>query len=675
MFYLFPIDSILRDKEVTIDSIDRSNLCLSKDREVARRCLHLFHHVPPDEIVTDLKDTGMTGLACVGVDGASIAVEDIRSERYTELIRKCREAGLMFIHAFPFADTYHNDLTKKHPHITQRNFEGKTPFVGWDEENGHLNVDYGSDEFIEFCKASINALHELGVKIIDFAEPDHYPIPDNGYGESLVNAWAKQARQPPPHPPTLAYRRFMEDRNLRGVKAIGDYARQQGMSNHLTASPLCHSSALICQNYGKYSRTEVSQLSTTYHAHYGYNVSEYMDRFLQMHVLPAELDGIGCVESKSMRSWSERHAVYLGCGQGLALERIEDFLNCTVLMHQMDFFMWDYGNFRNQSMYLHNRFEDPTEKFSRIKQLVRSTIDTYFDLPLPYREANVAPDALVLYAKQGDYLRYIDEDQTRPSAWGSLYSIAFHLQSSDIPFMFAYDEYPEILETDGRKVPLLIIDGVQPLSREFADAAAHWFGKGKIILLGGEIGDQHTFLLRSLTERLQRPFPIEPSEIETPRDAEYLYAQPSIPTSNWQPLLTWNGKAIIYARGSPATGILVYSSVPLCRLARKDLQRICGIVFDHVKHTCVQVDGLLEHEVVRYLGKETSFFAIKNHTGEPGVLTVKSPFEPLRVFPRSDQMNVERQDERFKVELSFKPREVRIFEGRGTWKHSSDVTF
>jgi hypothetical protein len=675
MFYLFPIDSILRDKGVTVDSIDRSNLCLSKDRDVARRCLHLFHHVPPNEIVTDLKDMGITGLACVGVDGASIAVEDIRSERYTELIRKCREAGLMFIHAFPFADTYHNDLTKKYPHIKQKNFAGRIPFVGWDEENGHLNVDYGSDEFIEFCKESIAALHELGVQIIDFAEPDHYPIPDNGYGESLVNAWTQQTGQPAPPPRTVEYRRFMEDRNLRGVKAIGDYARHQGMLDHLTASPLCHSSPLICQNYGKYSRTEISQLSTTYHAHYGYNVSEYMDRFLQMHVLPAQLDGIGCVESKSMRSWSERHAVYLGCGQGLSLERIEDFLNSVVFLHQMDFFMWDYGNFRNQSMYLYNRFEDPAEKFSRIKRLVRSTVDGYFDLPLSYREANVAPDALVLYAKQGDYLRYIDEDRLRPSAWESLYSIAVRLQSSDISFMFAYDEYPEVLENEGRKVPLLIIDGVQPLSRDFANATAHWFGKGKTIFVGGEIGDHHTFLLRKLGERLALPFQVEPSEIETPRNAEYLYAQPSIPISNWQPLLTLNGKGIVFARGTPASGILVYSIVPLCRLARKDLQQTCGLVFDQVKHTRMKVDGLLEHEVVTYRGKETTFFSIKNHTGENGVLTVRSPSEPLRIFPRSDETQGERQDDGFKLELSFRPREVRIVEVRGLWKHSSDVTF
>ncbi|MEK9139375.1 MAG: hypothetical protein AAB393_19835, partial [Bacteroidota bacterium] len=301
MFYLFPVDSILKDQNTTVETIDRSNICLSRDPDVARRCLHLFHHIPPEEIINDLKEMGLTGLACVGVDGASIAVDDIKTKRYSELIRKCHEAGLMFIHAFPFADTYHNDLTGKYPHIKQKNFEGKHPYVGWDEVNGHFNIDYGSNEFIDFCKRSIDALRELGVKFIDYAEPDHYPIPDNGYGDSLVKAWTEQSGQPAPHPPTIEYRRFMEDRNLRGVHEIGSYAHQQGMADHLTASPLCHVSPLICHNYGKYSKTNISQLSTTYHAHFAYNVAEYMDRELQMHLLPAQADGIGCIESKSMR--------------------------------------------------------------------------------------------------------------------------------------------------------------------------------------------------------------------------------------------------------------------------------------------------------------------------------------------------------------------------------------
>lgn len=664
MFYLFPVDSILRDRNVTVDTIDRSNICLSRDPEVARRCLHLFHHVPPEEIISDVKEMKLTGLACVGVDGASIAIEDIRSKRYTELIRKCQEAGLIFIHAFPFADTYHNDLTKKYPHIKQKNFEGKHPYVGWDEVNGHFNIDYGSDEFIEFCKQSIDILQELGVKVIDYAEPDHYPIPDNGYGDSLVEAWTRETGKPAPHPTTIEYRRFMEERNLLGARKIGDYAHEKGMVDHLTASPLCHGSPLICQNYGKYSKTEITQLSTTYHAHYGYNVAEIMDRALQMHVLPAQADGIGCIESKSMRSWSERHAVYFGCGQGLPLERAEDFLNSSFLLHQMDLFMWDYGNFRNQSMYLHNQFENPKEKFEKIKQLVRSTIDTYFELPQSYREATVAPDALVLYAKEGDYLRYIDENSSLQAAWTSLYSIAFRLQSSDIPFMFAYDEHPEVLENDGRDVPLLVIDGDEPLSPEFAEAASRWFGPGKILFCGGALGPQHESLLQRIGAGLRETFVIESKEVVALRNSDYSHATPSLPIPEWKTLLTWNLKPIVFYRGSRNTGILVYSAVPISRLAREDLQEVGTKVLNHIDAHRFQISGSLIREVVWYKGLETTFISIKNHSAETGVLTIRTAAKPLTLYPRKDEFQITKEEGGYNLEMNFRPHEVRIIEHR-----------
>jgi hypothetical protein len=662
MFYLFPVDSILRERNVTLDTIDRSNICLSRDPDVARRCLHLFHHVPPDEIISDLKEMNFTGLACVGVDGASIAIEDIRSKRYSELIRKCQQAGLLFIHSFPFADTYHNDLTRRFPHIKQKNFEGKHPYVGWDEVNAHFNIDYGSDEFIEFCKKSIDALQEYEVGVIDYAEPDHYPIPDNGYGESLVKAWTEKTGQPAPHPPTVQYRRFMEERNLRGVREIGTYAHAHGMADHLTASPLCHVSPLICHNYGKYSNTGITQLSTTYHAHFGYNVAEYMDRFLQMRILPAQADGIGCIESKSMRNWAERHAVYFGCGQGLPLERAEDFLHSTVLLHQMDLFFWDYGNFRNQSMYLYNRFEDPQKKFKSLKNLVRSTIETYFTLPDSYRNASPAPEALVFYAKEGDYLRYIDGDLSRPPAWASLYAIAFRLQSADISFMFAYDEYPDILKTDGREVALLIIDGDQCLSQEFAAAVRLWFGPGKVLFCGGDLGPEQRSLLQELGERSGGTSPIELESVNALRDAHYVYATSAFPLSDWQTLLTWNKNGILYLKGTPDSGYLLYSEVPIARLAPEDLRKVLHAVLNHLDPHRAQISGLLTRELVKYRGPRNTFLALKNHSAETGVLRVETEAEPIEFHPRQDEIHITKEVSGHTIEMNFRPREVRLIE-------------
>src|SRR5204862_5599041 len=136
------------------------------------------------------------------------------------------------------ADTYDNRLSRQFPHIRQRTFDGKHPYVGWDALNGHPNIDYGSDEFITFARESIDALRELGVRAIEFAEPDHYPLDDNGYGESLSRAWTAANGTPPPHPTTVEHRTFMEDRHLAGIRAISDYAHTRGMVDHLTERPL-----------------------------------------------------------------------------------------------------------------------------------------------------------------------------------------------------------------------------------------------------------------------------------------------------------------------------------------------------------------------------------------------------------------------------------------------------
>src|SRR4029079_7670610 len=124
----------------------------------------LNHVTLADELIADLKEMRMTGLACVGLDGTSIAPDDIGSSRYRKLIQKVHEAGILFFHGFPFADTYDNRLTKQFPHIKQKTHDDRHPFVGWDKVNGHPNIDYGSDEFIAFCKECIDALAELGVK-------------------------------------------------------------------------------------------------------------------------------------------------------------------------------------------------------------------------------------------------------------------------------------------------------------------------------------------------------------------------------------------------------------------------------------------------------------------------------------------------------------------------------
>ncbi|MEK6571427.1 MAG: hypothetical protein AABZ61_08665, partial [Bacteroidota bacterium] len=328
-------------------------------------------------------------------------------------------------------------------------------------------------------------------------------------------------------------------------------------------------------------------------------------------------------------------------------------MNSSVLLHQMDLFLWDYGNFRNQSMYLHNRFEDPEGKYRKLKELVGSTITTYFDLPQSYRDAKVAPDAMVLYAKEGDYFRYIDEDWAQQAGWSNLYSIAFRLQSSDIPFMFAYDEFPRVLENDGRDVPMLIIDGEQELSAGFANASKKWFGPGKIVFCGGRIGPLHKSLLQELADMLGQTFTTQPAEVAAHRSSDYTHAAPSIPTADWPVLLSWKRKPIVFVKGDPTGGQLLYSSVPISRLAREDLQKVCIAALERANTPCYQISGLLEREVVRYKGARATFIAIKNHSAESGALTIRTASEPIAVFPRPDESQITGENDAYRLELSF----------------------
>ncbi|MDD5677111.1 MAG: hypothetical protein PHW60_03850 [Kiritimatiellae bacterium] len=662
MYYLFPVDSVLRPKQVTPHTVDRKKLCLPKDDNVLQRMLHLFHPLPSKTIVRDLKQMGLNGLACVGLDGTCLSLAEIRSLRYVELIEACQKAGLMFIHGFPFADTYGNELSQRYPHIKQRTYDGKHPYVGWDENNGHPTLDYGSDEFIAFCKESVDALDELGVRVIDYAEPDHFPWLDNGYGESLAAAWKQAKGNDLPHPTTLEHRQFMEDRNIKGIREIGRYARRKGMADHLTASPLMHFPALICQNYGKYSRMTATELSTTYHFSFGYGVVEMMRDKMDMAVPTARPDGVGCIESKSMRSWQERHAVYIGCGQGVPLERLDEILNTAVLLHQMDLFFWDYGNFRNQSMYGHNRFDEPCNKYREFQRRVRTTIDTYGRLPKAYREATPTPDALVYYAKNTDYRRAINKEADKLPGCYSAYALAFKLQGSDIPFLFAYDEYPDILHGDARKVPMMIIDGNQELSSAFADATVNWFGKGKIIFLSGTLSGAGKNLAGQLAAQSPGNLAMDPIVLDGFRTGDYCHTQSALDIGGWRVFAKWADKGLAYIMGTAATGLLIYSPVSACLLYQSDLRQICQKALTVAGHRPETIQGSMPREIMRYRNGARLFLAIKNHSAAIEPIVVTLPWKPTDCYPRKDERALSHNANGYKLDLNFRPNEVRIIE-------------
>ena len=453
----------------------------------------------------------------------------------------------------------------------------------------------------------------------------------------------------------------MEDRNIEGMNAISDYAHESGFADHLTASPLLHPPFLICQNYGKYSRTRVSQLSTTYHEPYAQLLTRNIRSELDMNLPECRLDGIGCVESKSMRAWDERHAVYLAAGQGHPLERLKGMLETIVLVHQMDVFFWDYGNFRNQSMYLNNRFEEPARKYAEFKQLIRSTIDTYESYPEDYRGSVVAPDAVICYSKLADYVYHIRKDQTRLPGAYSLYSIASKLQNANIAFMFAYDEHPEVLQRDAKDTPLLIVDGYQMMSEDFVRSVVRWFGPGKAVLCGGELPETMRSTVNRLGEELGPTETVEEVTIDGARNSDYSAFQPAFSTDSWAELLKWSDRPIAFQKGTAETGVLAYSPIPLSRLYQVDLKAICDKLLLMVGRAGVTLsaDFRYEVELVKYTNGAKKFLAIKNH-GSPGALTVTSKEKPAGCYPRDDELLLTHTDRGFELEMNFRADEARI---------------
>ncbi len=663
MFYLFPVDSILiREDDVTTKTVDRTHLCLPEDEDGVRRMLPLFQATPADDIIADLKEMGLNALACVGMDGTCLSPDEIRCERYVELIKKCQEAGILFIHSMPFADTYDNQLTTRYPHIKQKNYQGDFSYVGWHKKNGHFTIDYGCDEFIDFCKKSIDALKNFGVRMIDYGEPDHYPCWDNGFGESLVQAWREKTGRDVPCPTTVEYRRFMEDRNFRGLEDIGNYARKHGLADHLTASPLGHNPFLICQNFGKYSRTDISQLSTTYHCPFGSVLQDRLNALLDLRVTTLQLASMGCIESKSMRGWNERHGVYAGVGQGRPLEKIEEMLQTAIIAHRMDVFFWDYVNFKNQSMYDYNRFEDPKEKYQKFKQIVRSAMDTYASLPSDYKTAQVSPAVLVAYAKESDYRQQVQKDYKSLPGWLSLYSVASKLQGSDLPFMFAYDEYPEALARDGKDVPLLVIDGYQHLSKEFSEAVLEWFSKGKTILFGGELQGEMLGLVEKLSAKLVAGGDGEPIQLAEVRPAEYWTSKPSIATRQWQEFFIWDQHPLAWIKGTADSGRIVYSQVPVSRLHQADFRALCDQALERSKYPREKIVGTMTREVIKYTAGSKTFVAIQNHEHCRRSISLITANKPIAVFPRKEEFAITKEKENYRVELDFRINEVRIIE-------------
>ncbi|HUJ75671.1 MAG TPA: hypothetical protein VL359_12460, partial [bacterium] len=206
----------------------------------------------PRRVAADLAACGFNAAALVGFCGANFTPEDIRSASFVALVRALKDEGLAVGVCLPFADTVDNTLTRADPRMHQLRWDGKRPFVRFDADLERppyplYIVDFGSASFVRFARGIVEAVRDAGADYIDYAEPDYWPTEGNGHEAYLEAAWRRGKGRALPHPTTLEHRLFMEDWHMAALLKISAAVRRAGLQDHLTASPLGHAPALICQ--------------------------------------------------------------------------------------------------------------------------------------------------------------------------------------------------------------------------------------------------------------------------------------------------------------------------------------------------------------------------------------------------------------------------------------------
>ncbi|HET6487260.1 MAG TPA: hypothetical protein VFH83_12610, partial [Spirochaetia bacterium] len=444
---------------------------------------------PAAQIAADLASCGFTAALLVGFCGSNFTPEDIRSARFVRLTKALAARGMTVGVCIPFADTVDNQLTRADPRMHQLRHDGKRPYIRFDPEITRppyalYTIDYGSESFIRFAQEIVLAARDAGMSFIDFAEPDYWPTEGNGYGSYLEEAWRKRYKEPLPYPSDPRHRLFMEDYHLESLRRITAFAHEHGIRTHLTASPLGHAPYHICQNYGKYSTTEITELSSTYHHTYGLAWRDRIQRRYGVRFGDHRLSTIGCLEARGMRGWDERHATYLVPGQSLPAETCANALDQQMFLHNMDVVFWEYPSIRTNYYETDDPWFTGEKAWHALRDLFRQRSEQYRALPATFHRAHHFPEALVYFSKRGVYAEEA-EDRTTPCA----YATALKLQSENVLPAFLFAERLAPLESTRHEARLLLMDEHHPVSMQGWTRIRRWLGRGRrVVVYGGEPG-------------------------------------------------------------------------------------------------------------------------------------------------------------------------------------------
>lgn len=625
---MYPTD---RELEIGTTDVDLSLFAEDSFQGFAMRAAKVTRrHRPAGKIADDLMACGFNVALIVGFCGSNFRPEDIRSNRFVELVRECKRRGIDVGVCIPFADTVDNYLTRQDPKMHQLTRDGKRPYVRFDPAIEKppcpiYIIDYGCEKFIQFAREIVLAAKDAGMSFIDYAEPDYWPTENNGYGAYLAEAYHKKYGRPLPYPSNLQHRQFMEDYYIGSLKRISEFAHRHGIMDHLTASPMGHSPYHICQNYGKYSTTAITQLSSTYHPGYGFTWRDRIRRRYDVNSPGHRFSSIACFEVRYMRGWGERHATYLVPGQSLPVGTYANALDQQMFLQNMDIFFWEYPSIRENYYETAEKWISSRKAWPELKAMFKAKSEKYRLLPSSFHGASPVPAALVYYSKRSVYMDP-RKDRSTPCA----YATALKLQGEHLHPGFLYPEYLHPLENRKYQANMLLIDEHQSVSEEVWGRIRRWLAKGsRVVIYGGRPGREWDTgrEQRRFSPEMERLFGIRWAKcgrnlrMLTPRPLNLCL--PSVmagldvrPAGNTQVLMCVREKPFVTIRSFARQSFAVYIAGPICELPATFLSELCSWLLHRAGKKTITVSGPLDVETCLFRNGTTFYLTVKNHSGE-----------------------------------------------------------
>ncbi|MDO9541666.1 MAG: hypothetical protein Q7J98_05030 [Kiritimatiellia bacterium] len=439
---------------------------------------------PLARALQDFGDSKINTLIMTASSGSLLKEDYVETEWFTKYVSGCHAQGIRVGICLPFADTYDNYITSRDADVQQRTHTGKLCAI----EDRVAVVQMDAPAFVEYARTLIGKCSLVGVDIIDYAEPDYWPEKTTGHDPYIKRRWKKNFKQPFPNETSPQHRLFMEDSRIQALTGYSRFIHALGLADHLTASPFGHCPALICQNYGKYSRTPITEFSSTYHNAFGNVVKQKLLEKKIPAASPGKPDSIGCLEVRFMGQWTRRHGVYINTDRPAVLR---DRITICAFLHNMDIFFWEYPQVTGKGgITAPEPGVIPAEaqkQWEETKALFSEKFGAYLGLPPEYHASGPYPHIFMAVSKRIVYFNQEDW------VFDAMYRNGLRLIDAHLPFGILWPEFAEPLTKQDTPVKVLMLGEDVPVSNEFLLATAKWHGRGKaLIYFGGPSYDWAT---------------------------------------------------------------------------------------------------------------------------------------------------------------------------------------